>query len=99
MLTVDVDAAREVLVPGLTGEGYLIKNQRENAVRVPRRALVGNRVYVVENGKIDVRTVQAGFLSLNLAEILEGVEAGEQVVLEGQDLLRDGQSVTISNTE
>src|SRR5690606_5611826 len=48
-LIVTVDADSDILVPGLTGEGYLIKAQRDDAVRVPRRALVGNRVYVVKD--------------------------------------------------
>lgn len=95
LLTVEVDASKEVLVPGLTGEGLLVKERHENAILVPRRALVGNRLYVVEDGKIEVREVKFGFLSLNRAEILEGIEVGEKVVLEGQDMLRDGQSVTI----
>lgn len=94
-LTVKVDAPKELLVPGLTGEGYLIKDEREDSLLVPRRALVGNSVYVVKDGKIEVRPVTFGYLTLNRAEILEGVEVGEQVVLEGQDRLRQGQSVTI----
>ncbi len=94
-LFVKVDADTETLVPGLTGEGYLIKGQRDNAVLIPRRALIGRRVYVVnDSGRIEVRPVQVGFLSLNRAEILQGIEPGERIVLEGQDRLREGQSVT-----
>lgn len=92
-LFVKVEAEPGVLVPGLTGEGYLIKEERDGAVLVPRRALVGNRLYVVTDGVVEVRTVRPGFLSLNRAEIAEGLAPGEQVVLENQDLLRDGQRV------
>lgn len=92
-LIVKVEADPADLVPGLTGEGYLIKGERQNAVRVPRRALIGHSVYVVSNGLIEIREVQPGYLSLNWAEIREGLAAGEVVVLENQDLLREGQAV------
>jgi RND family efflux transporter MFP subunit len=92
---VEVEAPDSVLVPGLTGEGYLVKEERAGAVLVPRRALIGNLVYVVVDGKVEVRRVRAGFRGLNQAEILEGVEAGELVVLEDQNLLRPGDRVDI----
>lgn len=94
-LTVSVEADPETLVPGLTGEGYLIKAQRDDVVLIPRRALIGHRVYVVNGGVVEIRNVQPGFLSLNRAEIMEGIEPGDLVVLEGQDRLRPGQSVKI----
>lgn len=92
-LIVEVEAPDELLVPGLTGEGFLVKDRREDAVLVPRRALIGNLVYVVVDGKVEIRRVRVGFRGLNKAEILEGVEAGELVVLEDQNLLRPGERV------
>lgn len=94
-LVVEVDAPDSVLVPGLTGEGYLVKDERENAVLIPRRALIGNLVYVVVDGEVDVRRVKPGYLGLNKAEILEGIEPGELVVLEEQNLLKPGESVEV----
>lgn len=90
---VHVEAPDDVLVPGLTGEGYLVKAERENAVLIPRRALIGNLVYVVRGGVVEVRRVQPGFLGLNKAEIREGLEEGELVVLEDQNLLKPGDRV------
>jgi RND family efflux transporter MFP subunit len=93
---VNVDAPDNVLVPGLTGEGYLVKDERENSVLIPRRALIGNLVYVVNNGDVEVRRVQPGYLGLNKAEILDGIEAGDLVVLEDQNLLKPGDRVEVS---
>lgn len=90
---VKVDAPDSVLVPGLTGEGYLVKDERDNAVLVPRRALIGNLVYVVNRGTVDVRRVQPGYMGLNQAEILEGIEAGDLVILENQNLFKPGDRV------
>lgn len=90
---VSVNAPDDVLVPGLTGEGYLVKDERSDAVLIPRRALIGNMVYVVRGGIVDVRRVRPGFLGLHLAEILEGIEEGDMVVLEDQNLLKPGDRV------
>lgn len=92
-LFVDIKGDQNLLVPGLTGEGYLIKQEHPDALRIPRRALRGNRVWVVKDGKLEERTVTPGFLDLRQAEILSGLEVGEHVVLEDQDLLTEGQSV------
>ena len=94
-LFVEVEAPDAVLVPGLTGEGFLVKDERENAVLIPRRALIGNLVYVVDNGEVEVRRVKPGYLGLNKAEILEGIEPGELVILEDQNLLKPGDHVKV----
>jgi RND family efflux transporter MFP subunit len=90
---VHVEAADDVLVPGLTGEGYLVKDERKDSILIPRRALIGNLVYVVAGGAIEVRRVQPGFLGLHQAEILDGIEEGDLVVLEDQNLLKPGERV------
>jgi RND family efflux transporter MFP subunit len=90
---VRVDAPDAVLVPGLTGEGYLVKDERENAVLIPRRALIGNLVYVVDGGTVDVRRVQPGYMGLNQAEIIEGIEEGDLIILENQNLFKPGDRV------
>lgn len=93
-LKLDID--EELLVPGLTGQASIIKGKRENAIIVPRRALVGNRVYVVSEGNIDVREVEIGFQSADTAEILSGIEPGEQVIVETPHIFNDGESVKIA---
>ncbi|MEZ5276202.1 MAG: efflux RND transporter periplasmic adaptor subunit [Opitutaceae bacterium] len=94
-LEVDVDPDR--LVPGVTGEASIVIARRENAVIIPRRALIGKEVYVVKDGVIDVRTVEPGFVSLNKVEIRSGLSEGESVVTEDFDRLQDGDRVRIGN--
>lgn len=88
-----VDATDDMLVPGLTGEAVLIKAEHKDAIIIPRRALIGSRVYVVKGGRVQIRKVTPGFLGLDQAEILEGIEVGDKVVLENQSELRDGDLV------
>lgn len=82
-----------VLVPGLTGEASIIISERKNAVLIPRRALVGDYVYVANGSKLERRKVEKGFESLNQVEILKGLNADENVVVEEQDRFRDGDRV------
>jgi len=82
-----------VLVPGLTGEVSIVIAERDNAVLIPRRALIGDYVYVVDNGRVSQRQVTKGYESLNQVEILKGLEVGELVVVEQQDRFRDGDRV------
>jgi RND family efflux transporter MFP subunit len=82
-----------VLVPGLTGEVSIIVDERPNAVIIPRRALIGDYVYVVDGSKLVLRKVEKGYSGLNEVEILKGLKVGEQVVVEQQDRFREGDRV------
>lgn len=94
-VVVSLDIDPELLVVGLTGQASIVKGERENALLVPRRALVGDRVYVVRDGRIEVRQVKIGFLGLGQAEILEGLEPGEQLIVETPHIYDDGERVKI----
>jgi RND family efflux transporter MFP subunit len=89
----DVDIPLEKLVPGLTGEVSIITAERDGTVIIPRRALIGQKAMVVNDGIIEVRSVEVGYESLNEVEILEGIQAGELVVTEALDLFRNGDRV------
>lgn len=81
------------VMPGLTGEVNIIIAERANAVTIPRRALVGDYVYVVTSGKVVLRKVEKGYDSSNQIEILKGVDVGEAVIVEQQDRFRSGERV------
>ena len=89
----DVKIDPEKLVPGITGEVSIIVGERQSKANIPRRALFGSNVYVVEDGEVKLRAVKVGYVSNILVEILEGLEAGEEVIVDQLDLFRDGQSV------
>ena len=83
------------LVPGLTGEASIVISEHSNAVIIPRRALVGDYVYVVVGGKLALRKIQKGYEGLKEVEISAGVQEGEQVVVEQQDRFREGDRVRV----
>jgi RND family efflux transporter MFP subunit len=90
-LAVEIEPGK--LVPGITGEVSIIVGERQSKANIPRRALFGSNVYVVEDGEVKLRAVKVGYVSNVLVEILEGLEAGDEVIVDQLDLFRDGQSV------
>lgn len=81
------------LLAGMTGEVNVIIGHRENALIVPTRALVANKVFVVNHGVVQPRPVRVGFRNIERAEIVEGLQEGDRVVVADQDLLVPGQRV------
>ena len=92
-LYVELEGGNERFAPGSSGRAEIIKSVRENALLVPRKALMGNAVFVVKNGITKAREVKVGARNLLTAEILEGIKEGEQVIVETPHLFRDGQTV------
>lgn len=90
-------------------DGKLFPNQFVNvrlAVRTIEQAIVipdaaiqygsqGNYVYVVKDAKVSIRPVKPGAADNDRLVILEGLAAGEQVVLEGFERLREGATVRV----
>lgn len=88
-----VDCPPEVLVPGLTGEVSIIIGERDSQTLIPRRALFGNNLFVVRNGRAVLTTVELGYVSLNMVEVTKGLAPGDQVIVEELDKFRDGARV------
>ena len=101
LVHVEVDPAQlepSKLIPGITGDLSIILAERPAKTLVPRRALVSGTVKVVENGRVSVRKVKTGFISLTAVEILEGINEGEVVIVGDVDSFHQGQSVQTENT-
>lgn len=90
-LDVKIDPVK--LVPGITGEVSIMLAQRQAKAIVPRRALAGNRLFVVKNGRLEIRPVKIGYSSLTAAEILEGATEGETVLVGLLDQFREGDRI------
>ncbi len=95
----EVDIDEELLVAGITGEVSIVTQQRDNAIIIPRRALYGEEVFVVEGNRISKREVEVGFVGLTFVEILSGVTEGELVVTDGLSSLRNGDRVRLKEEE
>ena len=94
MVHLSVEMDPKLLVPGITGEVNIVVDARDKAVVIPRRALLGRNVFLVKDGRVEVRTVEVGFTSLNSVEIVRGVDEGDQVIVEDLDRFRAGDRVS-----
>ena len=87
------------LKPGMFAQVGVIVAQKPNAVLVPNAAVAqqsrGSLVFAVVNGKASQRLVKVGVTDATNTEILEGVAGGDQIVIVGQNALRDGQAVQV----
>ena len=64
------------LYMGLTGEGNIVINQREDVLTIPREYLIGKNKVETERGEVEVKV---GAKSLSHVEILEGLKEGELI--------------------
>jgi len=95
---VDVPNPQRVLMPGLYAEAEVALDEKENVPTVPLQALTheGNKttVFVVNpDGELEDRAVQVGLQTASDAEIVSGLNEGEQVVVSDRSGLKPGQKV------
>jgi len=90
-----------VLVPGMFARFTINYEKHEDALLIPRMAVVEEddeaSVYVVSDGAVSRRIVETGIASENEVEILDGLADDEEIVVVGHSGLRDGSKVLASN--
>ncbi|MBC2605076.1 efflux RND transporter periplasmic adaptor subunit [Pelagicoccus albus] len=91
-----VDIPMEKLFPGLTGEATITLDERENALIIPGTAIIGDRVFAVEDGLVKMKKIEKGYGSMTNVEIVSGLEEGDLVIVEDLDLYKEGDQVRIS---
>ena len=86
------------VVPGDLAQLTIVFASRQG-VAVPAEAVLFRRgrnlVFVVEDGKAVAREVETGLANNGWLEVVSGLVFGEQVVVEGQVLLTDGELVSV----
>ncbi len=91
------------LQAGMFAEARLATAVRPRAVVVPEESVVALQgsyfVWVIEAGKAARRAVSLGVRSPGEVEIKSGVEAGDQVVVGGLEMLQDGAPVAATLVE
>jgi HlyD family secretion protein len=72
----------EKLLPGYSADVEIVLETRKNVLRVPAQTIIGgSRVFVLDGNTLQERTIVIGIRSWEYAEVLSGLEAGEQVLL------------------
>ena len=87
------------LKPGMFARVALVLEKRENALIIPEQALVPQGkerfVYRLAGGKAQLAKIEIGLRRPGEVEVRQGLTAGETIIIDGQQRLRDGAPVTV----
>lgn len=111
-LRIMLDNPGHIIRPGSLADVRLEVERHENSIVVPQYSLVLDerrgaddeaifRAYVLNNdgNTVSERRVRVGIYQGNDVEVIEGLDEGERLVVQGQHLLREGSSVTVGRGE
>ncbi|MFO7839782.1 MAG: efflux RND transporter periplasmic adaptor subunit [Desulfosalsimonadaceae bacterium] len=88
------------LLPGMFARLQVVLEEQDDAVVVPKEAIVstpqGESVFVVQEGKAEQRGIETGIEEEKQTQILSGVGAGDKVVVAGNQKLKPGAAVRLA---
>ncbi len=101
-VTLEVNG-RGRLRPGMFGSVFVELDVRDDTLVIPRAALVleslGDVVYVYEDGVAQRAEIQLGYEEADSVEVLDGLDAGQRVLVVGQDAVTDGTPIYVLGEE
>ena len=96
-VTIRAPNERRRIKPGMYARIRLVLKERKEVPLVSDEALMvseeGLRVFVVAGDTIHTQRIRIGLEEGNLNEALEGLRAGERVVIRGHQLVREGKAI------
>ncbi|RUR12952.1 efflux RND transporter periplasmic adaptor subunit [Legionella sp. km772] len=99
MCPADVDIQCPDCLIGTTAKISLVVMEKKNTIVIPLQALFLRDgrpvVYIVKNNKVELLAVKTGIRQADKIEILEGLNAGQQLIIKGQDRLYPKMTVDI----
>lgn len=102
-ITIEIDDPERRIKPGMFGRIGVVYDRHENALQVPRSALVeelgATSVFVVEDDVAVRKTVETGFSDRGMVEIVSGLGDDENVITVGQIGLKPDATVTVINVD
>lgn len=100
-ITIEIRDEGRRIKPGMFGRMSIVEDVHENALQVPRSAIIeemGNQtVFVVEDGKAVRRIVQTGYGYNGMIEITKGLDDDDAVITIGQVGLKPDAKVSVIN--
>ena len=98
--TAYIDNQSGLLAPGMFGRFEIAYERHMDALTIPTAAVLDEGdekvVYIVADGAAIRRIVETGIEENGVVEILNGITATDQIVVTGQNSLRDGSRVLAS---
>ena len=99
---VRINNPKRELKPGMFSRlSFLLRSQE--GIIVPREALVsgekGNHVFIVENNRAKLCPVEIGLILDSRVLIAKGLSEGEDFIISGQTNLKNGDKITVKETQ
>lgn len=90
---------KETLKAGILADVFFSMDAVETGLSIPVSALLGSaseaKVFVANGNTVELRNIKTGIVTSNKIRVIEGLKAGEQVVISGQLNLENGTKVSI----
>jgi membrane fusion protein (multidrug efflux system) len=88
-----------LLKPGMFSNVEVVLLKKPQALLIPREAILeaGNEmfVYVTAGNKALRKSVTIGYEQERMVEVLQGLNEGEQVVIKGQQMIKEGSIIRV----
>ena len=96
-----VDNKERQLRAGMLARATFTKSVDQDQIVIPRHTVLerdqGRVVYVFEDGKAFRRDITIGLSQLDQVQVVQGLNKGELIVVEGHTKLTDGEEVNVVN--
>lgn len=93
------NAPASQLKAGMYGTAILESRNAEESLIIPRAALLGSskqpQVFIIQEGQASLRSITIGQSTDDFIEVIEGLHAGDMVVISGHINLAEGSMVEI----
>jgi len=100
-ITIELSGVGQNIKPGMFGRMSIVYDKHENALQVPRSAIVetasDTSVFVVEDSVGIRKAVETGFSSNGMVEITSGLTMDENIITVGHIGLKNEASVVVIN--
>lgn len=100
-ISIEVSDPSRRLKPGMFGRINIVYDMHEDALQIPRSAIVEEAgktaIFVVADDVAERRIIRTGYAESGQIEVLEGLDDVEAFVIVGQTTLKDGATVSIIN--
>ena len=88
-----------ILKPGMFSNVEVVLLEKPQTLLIPREAILeaGSEmfVFVAEENKARRKPVTIGYEQEQMVEVLQGLKEGDQVVIKGQQMIKEGSSVRV----
>lgn len=102
-IEISIENPENKLQSGMFARVHLRLEERKNVPVIPKEAIIGRDpetyLYVIRDGKAHIEKVKLGIRQGPFYEVVSGVEAGDKVVIMGQQKLREGAIVRVEESE